>query len=91
MLPTEFEPLLDELASAPASVRAVWRYAIVLLMVDDEKARVVNSIEEQGKTMRCVRTNSGDEFWIARPEMSDDLETVLLAQIRQITDDDIDE
>lgn len=37
-LPPEFDPLLAELAEQPEHVREMFRYALVLVMVDDEKA-----------------------------------------------------
>jgi hypothetical protein len=39
-LPPEFDPLLAELAEQPEHAREMWRYAIVLMMIEDEKARV---------------------------------------------------
>lgn len=49
-LPPEFAPLLDEVASAPENVRAMWKYAIVLMMIDDEKARVLERVSRTDKS-----------------------------------------
>lgn len=42
-LPREFDSLPAELAEQPEPVRAIWRYALVLMMIDDEKARVIGT------------------------------------------------
>lgn len=87
-LPPEFGPLLDELASAPENVRAMWRYAIVLLMIDDEKARVIDSRWDGEQLQLNVQTVTGERFTITRPAMSEETERELLEQIRSIIEDE---
>jgi hypothetical protein len=90
-LPPEFQPLLDELAETPEHVKAMWRYAIVLAMIDDEKARVMGTRQEGGQVLLSVRTVAGDEFEIVRPPMSEDSEKELLSKIRAIMDEDAED
>lgn len=87
-LPTEFQPLLDELAAEPESVREMWHYAMVLMMIDDEKARVVKSQQDGELLQLVVRTNAGEEFSIVRPAMSQETEQLLLEQIREIVEEE---
>ena len=58
-LPPEFQPFLDELADTPENVKTMWRYAIVLAMIDDEKARVVGTREVDGRVLLSIRTGGG--------------------------------
>lgn len=90
-LPPEFDSLLAELAEAPDNVRAMWKYALALMMIDDKKARVLGTRVEDGHELIAVRTIAGDEFEIARPAMSEDTETILLEQIREIVADEPEE
>lgn len=87
-LPPEFQPLLDELAEAPENVRLMWRYAITLLMIDDEKARVVGMRQEEATEIITVQTVTGDKFEVVRPPMSEETERLLLEQLRSISSDD---
>lgn len=89
-LPPEFEPVLQHLKSQPESVREIFHYAIVLMMMDDEKARVLETQEENGKTVWIVQTIAGDKFAVVRPPISEELEQVLLQQIRQIVAEDFE-
>jgi len=89
-LPPEFEPLLQNLESQPESVREIFHYALVLLMVDDEKARVLETYEEDGRIMWRVQTITGDTLCVVRPPISDDVEQVLLNRIRQMMAEDFE-
>lgn len=87
-LPPEFQPLLVELAAQPENVHAMWRYAVVLMMIDDEKARVIETRQQGDETHLTVQTLAGERFSIARPAMSEETERVLLEQIRAIVEDE---
>lgn len=54
------------------------------MMIDDEKARIIGTRVEDGQEVIEVRTMAGDEFEIVRPTMSDEIERILLEQIREI-------
>lgn len=89
-LPPEFQPLLDELAVQPDHVRAMWQYALVLMMIDDEKARVIDSTWDGEQLSLNVQTVTGERFTIVRPSTSEETERVLLEQIRSIVEEDCD-
>lgn len=62
----------------------MWRYALVLMMIDDERARVIES-HQDGEVWRFrIQTRAGDIFEVIRPEMSEQTERQLLEQIREI-------
>lgn len=87
-LPPEFEPLLQLLERQPESVRAIFHFAMVLMMIDDEKARVMETYVENGQTIWLVQTIAGDIFTIVRPSISEEMEASLLEQVRQIVSDE---
>lgn len=89
-LPPEMQEVLDALSEQPAATREMFRYALVLMMIDDEKARVLDTQEEDGQTVLTVRTTAGDEFRIVRPAMSEETEMILLESIRAIVAEDQD-
>lgn len=83
-LPYEFGPFLADLSHQSEAVRSMWRYAIALMLIDDEKARIVGMSDENGRVMLQVETLAGDKFWIERPVMSEETEKLLLEQIREL-------
>jgi len=92
ILPPEFEPLLAALGAERLEVRAMFRNALVLMMIDDEKAFQLGSRVEDGHENVRVRTVAGDEFEIEPPNLSEEKDRLLLHQIRGIVaDDELDE
>jgi hypothetical protein len=74
-LPPEFEHLADLIGEQPAHVRDLFRYALVLAMIDDEKARVTPTRVEEERERLTVETVAGDVFEVARPPISEEPET----------------
>ncbi len=66
-LPPEFQRVADLLAQQPPEVRDLFRYALVLAMLDDEKARVIGSREAQGYTWLTIETHRDVSTHCARP------------------------
>lgn len=89
-LPPEFESLLELVAEQPEHVRAMWRYALVLMMIDDEKARIIESYQVGDVLHLTVQTRTGDRFEIERPVMSEEAEQLLLEQIRRVVEEEAD-
>lgn len=87
-LSPEMQSVLDALSAERPEVRAMFRYALVLMMIDDEKARGIGARVEHGQEVIAVRTIAGDEFEIVRPAMSEETESMLLEQIREIVADE---
>lgn len=87
-LPPEFDALMDELASQPEPVRELWRYAMALVLIDNENARVVGSMQNGDGKFLCLRLLDGREFWVKQPALSEDVEQMMLHTLRQIADED---
>lgn len=87
-LPPEIQHVADLLGEQPPEVRDLFRYALVLAMIDDEKAWVTGTRLVDGREYLTVRTVAGDVFEIVRPTTSEELEAVLMSQVRAIVADE---
>lgn len=83
-LPAEFHAVLEKIDDEPTNVRMMWRYAMVLLMVHDEKARFVETYQDGEMLRLIVQTTDGSRFASVRPPMSEETEQLLLEQAREI-------
>lgn len=82
--PPSFQPIFDTLVTAHGSIQALWRYALVLLLIDQDKARFID-LHQDGETLHMVvRTSNGERFSVIRPPMSEETEQLLLQHIREI-------
>jgi hypothetical protein len=86
-LPPEIEQVADLLSKQRPEVRDLFRYALVLAMVDDEKARVIGTRVEEREWL-TVKSVAGDVFEIVRPEISEEIESELMSQVRAIVADE---
>jgi len=82
--PPEFDALLQAVGFAPAPVQAMWRYALVLMMIEDEKAYIAEAHQDGDTLHVIVQTRDGERFEVVRPEMSEETEQSLLDQIREL-------
>ncbi len=48
-LPSEIQRLAERLANEPPHVREIFRYALVLAMIDEERAHIVESRLDNGR------------------------------------------
>jgi hypothetical protein len=65
-LPPEIEQVAELLSQQRPEVRDLFRYALVLAMIDDEKARVIRTRVGEEREWLTVETVAGDVFEIAR-------------------------
>jgi hypothetical protein len=84
LLPPEYKRLLDELAAKPGPARAMWYYVLVLLMVEDKQAQIVQSNQDGDLVHLVVRTPDGETFDVVRPPMSQEIVDSLLGQAREL-------
>lgn len=82
VFPPEFQTLFDNLAPASRSERDIWRYALVLLMVDLYKMKIVATHLDGDTLHLIVRYSSGELFSVIRPNISEEVEQAILEQIR---------
>jgi hypothetical protein len=87
-LPPEIEQVADLVNEQPPEVREMFRYALVLAMIDDEKARIAGTPIESDREYLTVQTIAGDVFEIVRPPISEELEAVLMSEVRSIVADE---
>lgn len=83
LLPPEYSNLLQELAPTPGPSRAMWYYVLVLLMVEDDDAEIIESNSDGDVAHLVVRTPDGDEFDVVRPPMSQELVNSFLGYARE--------
>lgn len=82
--PSGMESVLLAINGERPEVRAMFRYALVLLMIDDERARVIGTRLDDSAEIIGVRTITGDVFEVVRPNISQETERMLLEQVREI-------
>jgi hypothetical protein len=87
-LPLEIEQVAELLSRQRAEVRELFRYALVLAMIDEEKAHVIGTRLEEGIEFLPVETVAGDVFDIKRPEISEEVEADLMKKVRAIVADE---
>jgi hypothetical protein len=90
-LPPEHQYVAELLGQQPSAVRDLFRYALVLAMIDDEKARVIATRVEKEHEWLTVETVAGDVFEILSPPISEELEAQLMRQVRAIVADEEDD
>lgn len=83
-LPPELQSVLAAMSAQPEHARELFRYALVLLMIDDERARILGTRMDNEQEILTLRTIVGDEFEIVRPAMSEEAEAYLMQQIRKV-------
>lgn|GEM_PF-4566593 len=80
-VPHEFQKMLDLLSMAPKTVWEIFRYALVLLLINDEKAWVVESHVDGDTLHIIVETVEGKRFDVVKPYLSAKVETILFKWI----------
>jgi hypothetical protein len=88
VLPPEIEQVADLRSKQRPEVCDLFRFALVLAMIDDEKARVIGTRVDEGREWLTVETLAGDAFEIARPPISEDVEAELMRHVRGIIMDE---
>lgn len=83
-IPREFLPLLHAFALKGQERIELWCYALVLLMLDEEQVRLVNTHVEAGREWATLRIIGGEEFDVVKPPLSEEQEQQLLDGVRHI-------
>ncbi len=69
-LPPEFERLAALLCGQPPQLRDLFGHALVLAMIDDEKAHITKTRVEGDHEYLTVQTIAGDVIEILRPPIT---------------------
>lgn len=89
VFPPEYQTLFDTLAPASRAERDIWRYALVLLMIDLYKMKI-EATHLDGDTLHLVvRSTTGELFSVVRPNISEEVEQAILEQIRDAAESTI--
>ena len=88
--PKSSEQVADLLSKQRPEVRELFRYALVLAIIDDEKAHVIGTRVEEREWL-TVETVAGEVFEIARPPISGEVEAQLMRQVRAIVAEEDDD
>ncbi len=65
-------------------MRDLFRYCLILALIDDEKARVIGTWVEDGQEWLTIETVAGDVFEILQPPISEEVEAQLIRHVRAI-------
>ncbi len=82
-LPPEFQQVADLLAQQLPEVREIFRYVLVLALLDDERTWVVGTRREDGVEWFTLRCRDGHLFEVPRPESSEAEEAELMKVVRE--------
>lgn len=83
-IPREFLPLLHAFQLKGHERIELWCYALVLLMIDEEQVRLVDTHSEAGREWATLRIIGGEEFDVVKPRLSEEQERQLLDGVRHI-------
>lgn len=90
-LPPNLQDLARLLDDQPEDVQELFRYALVMLMIEDNKARIIETENVDNLEYLTVETSAGEVFEILKPQVSEDLLAMLRALARQILEQDRNE
>ncbi len=80
-----FSRLLD---GQPPNVRELFQYALIMLMVEDSKAHIIEQHTIDAREHLTLRTVAGDSFTIVKPFVSEELLAELRAMAREVLNED---
>lgn len=69
----------------PANVRELFQYALIMLMVEDGKAEIIEMEEVDGRTEFTIRTSTPEIFQVMKPEANEEL----LARMRELAREEL--
>ena len=82
--PRDFSSLASLLDAQPEPVRTMFAYCLALAMVELGKGRLLWRIPGDAGPICTFETNRGEQFSLARPPMSGEQETQVIAELRSI-------
>ncbi len=86
-LPAEPQHVADPLNEQPLTVRNLFRYLLVMSMIDEHKAKIVDALTMRGRHYLRIATNVGEVFWILRPAISMASELRMRQQVKAILEE----
>ena len=87
-LPPELYAFVSLLNAQPAPVREAFRYCLALAMVEAGKARLVGHEPGEVGAVCTFETAAGEQFSLAKPAMSKEVEADVREMLRAILDEE---
>lgn len=66
----ELELLARSIDGQGDDIRELFQYALVLLLIEDHRAEIVEGYSADGHAQLVVRTNTGELFSVVKPDVS---------------------
>ena len=88
-LPPDLQRIADQVDAEPPHDREAVHYLLALMMmVDDERAKITQMRTHEGRTFLKIEAVTGERFEIVRPEISAEQEAELREQLWEILQED---
>lgn len=84
-LSRELQDVAEVIDQQPANVRELFQYTLVMLMVEDGKAEIIETREVDGRTEFTIRTCTPEIFQIMKPDVSEQQ----LAKMRELAREEL--
>jgi hypothetical protein len=87
-IPPELEMLSRIVDGQSPMVREIFQYALIMLMVENDKAEVLDRRVIDAREYLTFKTNAGETFTIVKPDVSPELLEQVREAAREITRED---
>jgi len=89
-LPPEIAAFDAFLNAQPKPVQLAFQYCLALMMVEDHKAELVETLPTDNGAMCTFRSVAGDVFSVTKPPINGQQEAEIIQQLREILDEESD-
>jgi hypothetical protein len=83
----KWQDVADLLSEQPPAVRDLFRYLLVMSMVDEHKARIVGARAMRGRHYLRIETSAGAVFQVLRPPISMATELGMREEVKAILEE----
>ena len=87
-LPASLEGLASFVDAQPENVRDIYYYCLCLMMVEAGVMELVETMAGDEGAVCVFRSAAGEEFSVTRPDISEEVEVVLVAELKEILRDE---
>ena len=87
-LPPELAQFAALVDAQPAHVQTTFRYCLCLAMVESGEAELVETTPGEDGAMVTFKSIAGDVFTVLKPPIDEDIEALLVEQLREILDEE---
>jgi hypothetical protein len=86
-IPPKWQHVADPLSEQPPQVCDLFRYLLVMSMVDEHKAKIVGARAMRGRHYLRIKTNAGNALWTLRPLISMATELRIREEVKAIIEE----